>query len=99
MEEFNFDMNMFNEHIRNMAKEYDKFLFENLDKIENKFVGYKIKPTIPTMDNTMINECSIKCSNVYQFIGFDNFEEKDHWLKEGYSICEKSDLEKVRGLL
>ena len=84
---------------KNLVKEYDKFLFQNLDNINHKYVGYKIKPVIPTIDNTIKNEYSVKCSNEYSFIGFDSFKEMKHWLNEDYYILEKSDLEKVRGLI
>lgn len=99
IDEFEFDTNIINENMMNIAKEYDKFLFQNLDKIKHKYVGYKIKPVIPTIDNTIANGYSIKCSNEYKFIGFDNFKEIKYWLDEGYSIYENSDLEKIRGLI
>ncbi|NRT88892.1 hypothetical protein [Clostridium beijerinckii] len=97
--EFNFDMNLFDGHIINRIKEQDKFLFENLDKFDNKYVGYKIKTERPITDNTMIGNYTIKYTMDYKFIGFDKFQEIAYWLNEGYYICEKSDLEKVRGLI
>lgn len=90
--------NDFNELSKKLAKENDEFLLENLDKIEHKYVGYRIKPVIPTINNTE-NEYSFKYLREYEFLGFDNLQEIVHWLEEGYSICEKSDLEKVRGLI
>jgi hypothetical protein len=84
------------QEINDIARKFDKFLFDKFDTIDNKYVGYRLKESLPVTNNTNWNNYTVKCSMCYEFIGFDTPEELIRYLKEGYSIVMKSDLEKYR---
>lgn len=103
-------MNQFNEidntiDISKMVKEYvqtcDKFVLKNLDTIKHEYVGWRVKHSEPHIgeSNFFTENYCLKVQIPMEFIGFDDKEEIDIYMKNGFNVCSKKDLEKVRGLI
>lgn len=102
-------MNQFNEidntiDISKMVKEYvqtyDKFVLKNLDTIKHKYVGWRVKPLEPIGKSNFFTEnYCLKVQISMEFIGFDDKEGIEYYMKQDYNVCSKEDLEKVRGLI
>ncbi|OOM82125.1 hypothetical protein CLPUN_05040 [Clostridium puniceum] len=88
----------FKSYAEEFVKRQEKFLFERLSGINNEYVGFKIQLSLPTTDASKWNELTFKGEYHYSFIGVNNKEDLDRYLKEGYNICKKESLEKFRSL-
>lgn len=90
----------FKEMVKEYVQTYDKFVLKNLDTIKHEYVGWKVKPMPHIGESNFFTEnYCLKVQIPMEFIGFDDKEGIEYYTKQGFNVCSKKDLEKVRGMI
>ncbi|WP_026887852.1 hypothetical protein [Clostridium beijerinckii] len=91
------------EKLEKLNKQLDYFKFKSdledglLDSINNEYVGFKVNQK--TLETESSNGLTLNLELSYECIGYDNPNDLHEYLSQGYSICSKEDLDKVRGYI
>lgn len=94
MEEFYFDQKT-EHYMRDFIRKNDKAIFDKLDSVDNDHVAFKVNQK--TLETETPNGLIMSLELSYECVGYDNPDDLHEYLAQGYSVCNKKNLDRVRG--